>query len=64
MKQHRYETVMKFLALAIPFYIIYYWELHEHPEKPFVKSLRNYTLAGFCIYILATILHVNFNYKL
>jgi hypothetical protein len=59
MRRHS-EIVLKVLALFMPFYIIYYWRLHNDPEKPFTKSLWGFTIAGFCIYIILTILYINF----
>jgi len=50
---------MKILAVIMPFYIVYYWVLHDHSEIPFAKSLWWHTIAGFCIYILSAILYLN-----
>ncbi len=57
MRKQWFEILMKILALIMPFYIVYYWGLHDQPEKPFEKSLWRYTIAGFCIYLLAVIVY-------
>jgi len=58
MRKQWFKVVMKTLALLMPFYIIYYWGLHDQSEKPFERSLWRFTMLGFCIYLVAAILYL------
>ncbi len=46
------DIALKIVALFIPFYFVYYWPLHEKPEKVKIMTLWKYIIAGFLIYII------------
>lgn len=49
-------TILKMVALIIPFYFVYYGSLHEEVDTPKMKALWRYVIIGMSVYgILAFI---------
>lgn len=54
------SIVFKFLAVIIPFYVVYYSQLHDNQEKPEIKILWRYVFFGFLLYFLLAIIVCDF----
>ena len=45
-----YDNLLKIFAVIVPFYMIFYNPMHEHPKSPKMKALRKYVYLGFSAY--------------
>lgn len=50
--------VFKILALIIPFYFIYFPQLHEDSENHKIRQLWKYVIAGFALYIIGIVVYI------
>ncbi|GGE40513.1 hypothetical protein GCM10010832_20780 [Psychroflexus planctonicus] len=56
MKNKYLFTLLKVLAIVIPFYFMFYGPLHDNPENPKMKILWKYVFSGFFAYALIIIM--------
>ena len=47
-----FDVLLKIFAVIVPFYMIFYNPMHEHPKNPKMKTLRKYVYLGFSAYAL------------
>ncbi len=47
-----YDLLLKIFAIIIPFYMIFYNQMYEHPENQQMKALRKFVWIGFGAYAL------------
>jgi len=52
LKEKTKNVIFKIVAVVIPFYFIYYWQLHEKQQNKEVKILWKYVMIGFFIYCI------------
>jgi len=47
-----YEILLKIFTVLVPFYMIFYNPMYEHPSNPKMKRLRKLVWIGFSVYTL------------
>jgi hypothetical protein len=61
LRKANYEEIkfsfLKVLALSMPFYFIYFPQLHEDTNNPNIRKLWKYILFGFLIYIIGFMIY-------